>query len=706
MGLFDQFPYTNFHELNLDWLIRLIKELENTVNNFVALNTIKYADPIQWNITTQYEANTVVVDPQTGTAYISSKAVPAGVALTNTEYWSVIFTLDIISANKNLTLRDDGSNVLATFASAAGDWLLWNGTLYKVSQTINVNEAYVAGYNLDRYTIEQFIDDLKTDLVSEIDDLKTEIIGYIGDLDNLTTTDKTNLVSAINELVSINNNNKYYVTPEEFGAVGDGSTDDTTALQSAIDSGYPVILKEKKYRITDTLIVDISKASLRGTSARSKIYADFSTSKPAIQIYTTATGSVFDMSEEDVQIGNFAIEGVLNTKVADGIQISDIVGGTYESRISHLKLYKITYKDIRRCTILGSHVWYCYFECLMSLRALYSLYTIDNTDTGEAITFNNCFFANSYLYTNINMLFNSCSFHYSQSVPDQEIDGYKVSLAFESKCVFTDCHFEQLSTDSESTTNNRGIGLYFKGINTMLGCEFITDNRAAVAEATIYVANSTTNNLNESSLVMIGCDVTFIYRSVKTFNQHAIVGNVHLVKSRGRAAGNTTQMAVEPLFSNAMTLLDVNTAQVVDSTGLITIQSVVDGSDDQTVTMTNSAYFSSGVVQFKWTIDVRDKSAIVLQYKNSTSDGTITCQLNPSAADNLQSVKFLDCVGRAIANPFNENDTFISTSGNQAKLIGIPPQCEKIEIGFSFSKGATGTGSVFSFVNHSYIQLI
>ena len=98
MGLFDQFPYTNFHELNLDWLIKLIKELENTVNNFVALNTIKYADPIQWNITTQYEANTVVVDPQTGTAYISSKAVPSGVALTNTDYWSVIFTLDIISA--------------------------------------------------------------------------------------------------------------------------------------------------------------------------------------------------------------------------------------------------------------------------------------------------------------------------------------------------------------------------------------------------------------------------------------------------------------------------------------------------------------------------------------------------------------------------------------------------------------------------------
>ena len=26
MGLFDQFPYTNFHELNLDWILKALKE--------------------------------------------------------------------------------------------------------------------------------------------------------------------------------------------------------------------------------------------------------------------------------------------------------------------------------------------------------------------------------------------------------------------------------------------------------------------------------------------------------------------------------------------------------------------------------------------------------------------------------------------------------------------------------------------------------
>ena len=27
MGLFEQFPYANFHELNLDWILKKIKEL-------------------------------------------------------------------------------------------------------------------------------------------------------------------------------------------------------------------------------------------------------------------------------------------------------------------------------------------------------------------------------------------------------------------------------------------------------------------------------------------------------------------------------------------------------------------------------------------------------------------------------------------------------------------------------------------------------
>lgn len=85
------YPYTDAHELNLDWIIRQIKKLENTMETFVSYASIKYADPILWDITSQYEQNTVVIDPQTGNGYLSTKAVPYGISITNTDYWTPIF---------------------------------------------------------------------------------------------------------------------------------------------------------------------------------------------------------------------------------------------------------------------------------------------------------------------------------------------------------------------------------------------------------------------------------------------------------------------------------------------------------------------------------------------------------------------------------------------------------------------------------------
>ena len=190
-----KYPNQNDEILNLDWILTTIDNLVEEVANFVTLNTIKYANPIQWNITSQYEKNTVVVDPVSGSAYISTKPVPAGVGLNNTDYWNIIFTLDVLSANKNITLRDDANNMLATFESEEGDWLLWNGTLYMVTRAIGIGNAYVADYNLERYTVESFIKLYISNLRDFVDTL-------IGDLDDLNTSDKDNIVAAINSVMN------------------------------------------------------------------------------------------------------------------------------------------------------------------------------------------------------------------------------------------------------------------------------------------------------------------------------------------------------------------------------------------------------------------------------------------------------------------------------------------------------------------------
>lgn len=86
-------PYTNFHDMNLDWIIEALNEFNRKLANFVSLNTITYADPIKWEITSQYAQNTLVLDPQDGTAYLSVQPVPQGVQITNTDYWTPVFTL-------------------------------------------------------------------------------------------------------------------------------------------------------------------------------------------------------------------------------------------------------------------------------------------------------------------------------------------------------------------------------------------------------------------------------------------------------------------------------------------------------------------------------------------------------------------------------------------------------------------------------------
>lgn len=278
MSIFHNYPYTDMHELNLDWIIEKIKSLDGTVKNFINLNKIKYANPIAWNITSQYEANTVTVDSQHGIAYLSVKAVPSGVDIHNTEYWTSIFSFS--DSLDSLTVDNlEVNNIIK----------------YHTPEALN-----------------QYFD-------------------YIQMQDHLGNPFK----------VLVDNGSSFstgqYYNVKNYGAVGDGIEDDTEAINNLIElvstDGGTVFFPTGTYRITNSIIgksnvnllgdvnAVIDAGLLEGTSDKKAIALIGSTEN-----ITEIVGVIAEGSYE------ITVTNVSNLKVGDYIEVySDTVRFGYKT---------------------------------------------------------------------------------------------------------------------------------------------------------------------------------------------------------------------------------------------------------------------------------------------------------------------------------------------------------------------------------------
>lgn len=225
-----KYPNVNDEILNLDWVIYTVKHLGEEVSNFINLNTIKYADPILWDITSQYEANTIVIDPQTGDAYISTQAVPYGVSLSNSDYWTPIYnySASLNTLEEQIAAANEGLSPTATAPRTVGDLVWLNGLLYKVTAPMIAGDTYVVNSNCVKTTVEEEIKAVLSALTIAVNN----IIGMIGDLSTLNTVDKSSTVNAINEVLSslttaVNN---------ILNMIGDLATLNTTDKSSTVNA--------------------------------------------------------------------------------------------------------------------------------------------------------------------------------------------------------------------------------------------------------------------------------------------------------------------------------------------------------------------------------------------------------------------------------------------------------------------------------------
>lgn len=254
-------PYTNFHDLNLDWIIEVLNEFNTKLTNFVSLATIKYADPIQWDITSQYEANTVVVDSN-GNAYLSVRPVPSGVSLDRTEFWTKIGNFDELWADvkKAITPNDEGHSPTATAARAVNDLVWVNGALVRVIAAMKAGDAYVPGSNcvssstneVLHYLITAFNEGLRAEQTAREDadnQLQTAIEAETTARENADN----DLQNSIDQLQQDVKNVLDYANVKSYGAKGDGTTDDTSAFSTAIASGNDLFIPDGEYLITGAI---------------------------------------------------------------------------------------------------------------------------------------------------------------------------------------------------------------------------------------------------------------------------------------------------------------------------------------------------------------------------------------------------------------------------------------------------------------------
>ena len=268
-------PYTNFHDLNLDWIIEVLNEFNTKLTDFVSLATIKYADPIQWDITNQYEANTVVVDSN-GNAYLSVRPVPSGVSLDRTEFWTKIGNFDELWADvkRAITPIDEGHSPTATADRAVNDLVWVNGSLVRVIKAMNAGDAYVPGSNcvssstneVLHYLITAFNDGLSAeqtaredadrDLQTAIDTEKQTREDADRDLQTAIDTEKQNREDADTQLQNNINQMQTYVSAPGAGIKANdqsAAAQNTSTLQQLLDAGKTVYFPSGTYYMSAAL---------------------------------------------------------------------------------------------------------------------------------------------------------------------------------------------------------------------------------------------------------------------------------------------------------------------------------------------------------------------------------------------------------------------------------------------------------------------
>jgi len=331
----------------------------------------------------------------------------------------------------------------------------------------------------------------------------------------------------------------YYVNPEDYGARGDGVTDDTTAFQAAINSGFPIMLKEKTYFVNGTLttlnnttIIGLGKGSVLYKTANStmiliqgnyNLFQNFtirgnSTGSAQNGIYADGNAS-FNLYRLSNIIDNVYFEFLGNS----GIAVRNIIGSN--SGVNHEGAIISSNCVFKSCTI----------GIYLLVRAEYNCFTnfsIDGCTTGiRNVGGNNNFIGG-------------------------QVTNCTTGVSIESGA--NDAHCSMVGTKINHNTTNvsctQSLAWTFNSCQIFAGNMTLTSTGKNIFNACEFSMNTNTLTITNSPAIFTNCEFTVVPTTYTLTGTAPIVINCYSL---------TNKCATPKVVYNELTTLTTNTTYSV-----------------------------------------------------------------------------------------------------------------------------------------------
>lgn len=482
-----------------------------------------------------------------------------------------------------------------------------------------------------------------------------------------------------------------HVTPQMYGAIGDGESDDTEALKKMLLSGSSVRIPKGVFVTNEPLYVNVNTTTLTGESSCSVIKAgEYFPEGEAIVTFYSPSGDYYDRRYRERTHGNFGVVG--RGKLCDGVRFGGKVGSEHEGNVECSIFQNIFVDACNAAYLWGAHAYRNTLIQCDSHSNNYCLKTTDDiTDTGEVFTCINCGFWSGALYL-VNcgeIMMHSCTIH-TKTV--QVVGGVETGHYFKDTFIsFQNCHFEAIL---QSTAEKEKVyAPQFWAKNALVHITECTGVISSTTNMTLasYLFKNESDNGRSSGIFVRGGQWKYYFGRIRP-NTALCSGNCEL-----------RDISMKYLFdgiSIPYKIYEETNAFAVCNQNVSYEHLYGLGNVKPTVTIT-----SNTKAEKKYSITLDDVSASAIGiYRKVDITGYKTCIINgnisfsastdkATLASNSNSpsiIMFMDKEGNYLnwGDPYNVD---LFTDGNSlavaGRFIAIPPRAKYALIGFDIRRG-------------------